>query len=459
MLKMQIWNASDVRVSKDPDHWDLIWNILSYNVIFRRGKRLINEKVSHFSKTNGTFGLGLLPYVKSKLTDNNISFNIEEIKKPINLSINSKTNLHNITLEDYQQKIIDSLSPTIYRGIFEVPTAGGKSLIAAAIVDKYNRPETLIFTPRKTILYGVHKELENSLQEPIGMVGDNIFKKEKITVGLYQSLRKYHKEFHNIKLAIVDEGHEVNNSIFDTLKSMTNTWYRFGLTGTSISKANKGKWFQVTAQIGPVIKKITDKQAINRVVPVEAYMFTFEKKSEIKNFQELYRSILLDEDRCELIADILDFCFTDKKTSSCLILVDEYKQAQIIDQKIRTKFSINETDVKLCWSKTPFHEQLQAIDDLSEGKLPIIIATPVFGVGTNIKGVESVINGSIRKSPVNVIQKIGRGRRRIDGKDALIYCDIYDQIFDKKGKPTSINKISERRKNLYKFKKWLKEIY
>lgn len=472
MLTMQIWNASIVRVLKNKDHWDIVWDILSYwNTYKNKLGKFKKDKQSFFSKTNGSFGLGLLSFVEDKLVSLNIEYEIDKtIRKPIDIKIKEKVNLNNIKFEDYQSKLIYSITSKTYRGIFEVPTAGGKSIIAAGIIDRFNRPETLVFVPNKTILYGVHSEIEKCLNEPIGMVGDNIFKKEKITVGLYQSLRKYHKQFSNVKLAIVDEAHGVNNSIYDFLFSLTRTWYRFGLTGTSVSKSDRKKYLQNTAQLGPILQKITDKQAIKRVVPVEAYMFKFVKKVNIdkikifnkkgeenkSQYQSLYRSILCDEDRCELVVDIAKFCLEERKKKSCLILVDEYNQAKIIQEIAEYYF---EKEIILCWSKTSTEEKFKIINNLSSGKIPIVIATPVFGVGTNIKGVESVVNGSIRKSSINILQKAGRGKRRVKGKDILLYCDIYDEINDENNEPTSITKFSIKRKGIYKRKGWLVGIY
>lgn len=455
MLIMQIYNASMVRVLRNTDHWDTIWEILSYwNMYKNKLGKLKKEKQSFFSKTNGSFGLGLLSFVESKLINLNIEYEIDRtIRKPIDIKIKEEVALRNIKLEDYQSKLINSITSKTYRGIFEVPTAGGKSIIAAGIIDKFNRPETLVFVPNKTILYGVHSEIEKCLGEPIGIIGDNIFKKEKITVGLYQSLRKHHRKFSNVKLIIVDEAHGVNNSIYDFLFSLTRTWYRFGLTGTSVSKSNKKKYLQNTAQLGPVLKKITDKQAIKRVAPVEAYMAKFEFKTDDTDFQKIYRNILLNKDRCELLLGLAEFAL--QKCKNCLIIVDEYQQAKIIKQLAQKIFKNDKSMIpEIAWSKNSNIKQIQ--QDLNNYKIKYCIATTVWSVGTNIPNLESVVLGSLRKSSVNTLQKIGRSRRLTEVKKYALILDIYDEINNENDKPNAITKFSIKRKGIYKRKGWFK---
>ena len=90
---------------------------------------------------------------------------------------------------------------------------------------------------------------------------------------------------------------------------------------------------------------------------------------------------------------------------------------------------------------------------LNNFEIPFVIASPVFGVGTNIPNVQCAIMGSARKDLSNLIQKIGRGRRRTLDKDLLLLLDVYDN------EQRYFKAYSERRKNFYKRKGWLKDIF
>jgi len=290
----------------------------------------------------------------------------------------------------------------------------------------------------------------------IGLFGDGKKELKRITVMLYQSMRKIPNLVELGKycdLIIVDECHLAIDAIEEILKNFHSTWYRYGLTATPISSARKSKWFHLTSQLGEKIITVTDKQAKKRVAPVNAYMFKFYCEPENIDY-DLYReNVLLNEERCIFLLKMVRWAFNKKNTQSCLLLVDEYEQAKML-KRLSRKFL--DTKPEIAWSKLK-REDLEDIKErLNNRKLKFCIATPVFSTGTNIPNVDCVVLGSARKSITNTKQKIGRGRRKTEIKDELLLLDIYEQI----GKHDKyFIKYSERRKNIYSRKKWLKEIY
>lgn len=91
---------------------------------------------------------------------------------------------------------------------------------------------------------------------------------------------------------------------------------------------------------------------------------------------------------------------------------------------------------------------------LNNGTTKLVIATQVFGLGTNIPNVDCVVLGSVRKSYIDTIQKIGRGRRRVSGKDKLIVIDSIDRVSGRARFCDYFYGYSMERINHYKSKKW-----
>jgi superfamily II DNA or RNA helicase len=92
--------------------------------------------------------------------------------------------------------------------------------------------------------------------------------------------------------------------------------------------------------------------------------------------------------------------------------------------------------------------------NLNNGTTKLVIATQVFGLGTNIPNVDCVVMGSVRKSYIDTIQKIGRGRRRVEGKDKLIVIDSIDRVSGRNRFCGYFYGYSLERIKHYKSKKW-----
>lgn len=457
---IRVKNASYAEVLKNPYHHELIKSILSYSITYRRGENLVRSKGSFFRYSK--FGLGLMPYIKEKLDSVKESYIVRVPFKfePLNIKETKNIKLNGKELEDYQIKVLNCLDKKIKRGIIQAPTAAGKTTIAAAIIDKFNRPKTLIVTPTKDIARNTVKSLEKDLQIEIGLIGDQVCLIEDVTVCLYQSLRNIisnenYKKFRdfilNTQLIIWDEAHIASKAIDDCLSPFINTFYRFGLTATPKLKYKKQMYLEITGQLGPVIVKITEKQASKRVVnEVKSLMWNFYHTPEYSEYMSIYRhDVLLNIRRCKLLCEMIRYSFKEEGRFNCLLLVDEYAQAKLI-KRYADKMKDCPNPV-IVWSGISTEEAEDIKRKLNTGEIPFVIATPKFSVGTDIPEIETIVIGSARKSIANLTQKIGRGRRKTKGKSSLLLMDVFDVIGEK---DKYFEKYSISRKNFYIRKRW-----
>lgn len=460
---IQILNASYCTNLKNVDHDKVLKVILSYPITFSRKGKLYKD-ISSAYRRNRKFGVGLLPFIKEKLDKYEEDFEIQDLTNTKLLKIKSTKDvkLFEKTLENYQMNAINILDKGINRGIIQAVTAAGKTTIAAALIDKLNKPNTLFIAPTKEIAKNSAKSFEMDLQTNIGFIGDQVKVIEPITVCLYQSLRnivnnnpKILKQLiENVSLIIVDEAHIASKAIEDCLSPFINTYYRFGLTATPKQAYNKDVYFQITGQLGPVIHKITEEQAKERVITnVKVLMWNFFGKITEKKYMDIYRkNVLLNNTRCRLLLEMVEYSFHKENRFNCLLLVDEYEQALLI-KKLSTKHHVPKPII--IWSGMSTKESDEIKEKLNNGTIEFVIATPKWSVGADIPEIETVIIGSARKSIANLTQKIGRGKRKTKGKEDLLVMDTFDRIgkYDR----FFIN-YSETRKKFYERKGWLKGV-
>lgn len=459
---IRIKDASHAEVVGTLQHHEIMKAILSYSSTYARAGKLYRTKFSMFR--NGKFGLGLISYIKEKLNLNEEPFEIiiPNGFKPLPIKPTENIKLGEKVFEKYQIKALNLLDSKVKRGIIQSPTASGKTTIAAGIIDKLNRPTTLIVVPTKDIARNTVSSLEKDLEINIGLIGDKVCLIDDITVCLYQSLRNiiqknkllFKKLTEETRLVIWDEAHLASKAIQECLSPFTNTYYRFGLTATPKLKYKKQMYFEITGQLGPVVMKITEKQAEKRVVSdIKCIMWKFYDEPTQDKYMKKYRKdILLNKRRCKLLCEMVQYSFQTEKRFSCLLLVDEFEQAKLI-AKYAPLFDIPEPVI--VWSGLTTDETQEIKEALNSTELPFIIATPKFSVGTDIPEVETIVLGSARKSIDNLAQKIGRGRRKTKGKRELLLMDCYDVLGED---DRFFEKYSIIRMKFYERKKWFKGV-
>lgn len=258
----------------------------------------------------------------------------------------------------------------------------------------------------------------------------------------------------NGKVIVTGNCHTVNNSINNILKQLNNGFYRYGFTATPPRKDEEiEKWLNVTGAIGPVICEITDEECHARVTDVEVHtLVNMVTNPTGKKYQECYRnSILLSKTRCEKIIDQANKFFLSKN-KTCLILLDEVKQANLLQKTAK------EMGIKLAvvcgQNENERNEQLKAL--LESGKEKFICATKCWNLGFSVYNIHGIVLASARKSYSSVIQGIGRGRRRKEGKDKVVVIDVMDIVIGKKRFHKYFKQYGETRIGWYKEKGWWK---
>jgi len=450
-------NSHYARVVGSDEHQLLVWDILSYDVNTRiPGKRGVQKITrSMLDRRGNKFPFGLSEFISEKLSEQGYDTEIQEIDYKFKKSLIPK--ISGIKFEDYQKKIINQAGKH-NRGIFVAGTGSGKTVIAGGIIAKYSLPISLFVTINKSIYKQTINDFEKWFPEiEIGRVGDNECFVSHITVALYQSLskwdlRKYNQE---LELIIVDEVHAASKAINKIMKQFTNVPLRFGLTATpQIEEGNKQKFFEMLGNVGSIISEVGDDDVKARVTDVEVHMINyFCINPKGSNYHESYkRDILFSKIRNKKLLNKAKELALDKG-KTCLFMVKEIQHANEIAKLAKSM------DLKpyIVHSEKNEKENEKIRKLLEEKKIMLVIATQKWGTGTNIQNIECVVPCSVRESYIELIQNIGRGRRRTKDKDTLIVIDSIDKIKPDKYRKfyNYFNDYSMKRFEIYKSKGWL----
>jgi superfamily II DNA or RNA helicase len=455
IIKLMQTNANYC-VCQDNIAVDVVRDILSYTGTIMEynvgAGRKIPKKVtlSFLNKRSKPprFPYGLMSYVHSKITEGG---NVLDLTYLDVMPLKRKLipSLRGITFEPYQSQILRKIA-NYKRGILVASTGAGKTVIIGGIIDKFYIPKTVVIVINRTIFNQTYEGLCRWFPDvSVGKVGDGINCPGHITVAMYQSLKNYKPD--GLEMVIVDEVHRINDSIIDFLKDIPKTHYRFGLTATPQKVENNFvKSMQMMGYIGPIIGELTDKQVEKRVVPVEVKLIRFLcGKTKGDDYQSVLRNdILYSKVRNYKLLKAAKSEALDKG-KTVLVLLDETKQGEIM-YKIAKEMNLNPYMVHSKMDK----KQIDNIKDrLNKREIPLVIATQVFGTGTDIPEVDCVVLASARKNEIDTMQKIGRGRRRTEKKDKLILIDSIDKIIAKKFNKYFYN-YSLERISIYQEKGW-----
>jgi len=135
-------------------------------------------------------------------------------------------------LREYQQDALDSWRAAGDRGVLELPTGSGKTVIAIAAIAELGVP-TLVVVPTIDLLEQWREELEREFDVPIGQLGGGTQRVEAITVSTYDSAYLRADELGDrFGFVVFDEVHHLGGQGYQEIARLLAAPARMGLTAT-----------------------------------------------------------------------------------------------------------------------------------------------------------------------------------------------------------------------------------
>ncbi|WP_049981687.1 DEAD/DEAH box helicase family protein [Halolamina rubra] len=135
-------------------------------------------------------------------------------------------------LREYQQEALDAWHAAGDRGVVELPTGAGKTVLAIAAMAELGVP-TLVVVPTVDLLDQWRRELEAEFDRPIGQFGGGEQRREAITVSTYDSAYlKADDVGGEFGFVVFDEVHHLGGEGYREIARLLPAPARLGLTAT-----------------------------------------------------------------------------------------------------------------------------------------------------------------------------------------------------------------------------------
>ena len=319
-------------------------------------------------------------------------------------------------LRPYQQEAVDVCSQN-WRGIVNMATGLGKSLVALYLIKKLQR-KTLIIVPSDSIAKQFYKELcEVYGEDQIGFYGGGKKKIKNITVGIAASVIKATEEFKKAELGciIFDECHHTPATTFlDIAVALGDVGRIYGLSATDYR--SDGKDIMINAACGDVLIKRDVVWGVANgwlAKPKFIVKSIASGGSDIKHDKlKCYKEHVLNNDitKKQILTDIQFYIAQGK---SVLCLVGEVAHGEELSKQLGLPFAQG-TDK----ASQSYVEQLNA------GTIDGLIGTGgKISEGTDTKNVDVLIMAQFIASKGPVIQAVGRSLRKQGLKTEALIID------------------------------------
>jgi superfamily II DNA or RNA helicase len=135
-------------------------------------------------------------------------------------------------LRDYQQEALDDWRAAGDRGVLELPTGSGKTVIGLGAIEALDTP-TLVVVPTIDLLTQWEDELATEFDAPIGRLGGGEQRVENVTVATYDSAYLRADELGDrFGLVVFDEVHHLGGEGYRDIARLLAAPARLGLTAT-----------------------------------------------------------------------------------------------------------------------------------------------------------------------------------------------------------------------------------
>jgi superfamily II DNA or RNA helicase len=154
-------------------------------------------------------------------------------------------------LRDYQRAALDAWRERDRRGIVELPTGSGKTVIAVVAMAALSTP-TLVVVPTVDLLTQWRRELETEFAVPVGQLGGGEQVLEPLTVATYDSAYLRAEDVGDrFGLVVFDEVHHLGGEGYRDVARLLAAPARLGLTATF--ERPDGAHEVVAELVGPVV--------------------------------------------------------------------------------------------------------------------------------------------------------------------------------------------------------------
>lgn len=396
--------------------------------------------VKFYNRRTDSFSSGLLPSVERYLQKRKIAYKIRDRRKENPLEAHRFHRVHfldKIEARPEQIKVIqNALSKG--RGILHCATNFGKTEVACAIVSEFERqtgkiPRVFFLIHRVQLVKQTMDRFKKHLGDkiPVAMIGGGkkdiphrgVLIATTQTANIVMRRVAFDDFMEKCDILFIDEFHINKAAQAYKLVNRCDAPLRFGLSGT-IDKTNEIKMKHYVGMTGPVIAEVRNKELVDLGRSAKPILRFVKVKTEKVggNYGEAYRNgVVRNRNRNRLvISETLRYVDRGFKT---LVTVARIKHGRKLARKLSKR---DDTLCAFLSGSTPIWAREKTIKRFEQGKIPILIASPIFDVGIDIPEIGAWVNAAGGKGWELVLQRLGRVLRRKKGENRVYITDFAD---------------------------------
>ncbi|WP_136718179.1 DEAD/DEAH box helicase family protein [Halorientalis salina] len=373
-------------------------------------------------------------------------------------------------LRSYQRDALDAWRDNDDRGVLELPTGSGKTVIGIEAIERLGTP-TLVVVPTIDLLEQWRAELDAEFDVPVGQFGGGEQRREPITVSTYDSAYLRADEVGDeFGLVLFDEVHHLGGEGYREIARLLAAPARMGLTATF--ERPDGAHEVVEDLVGPLVYRIDvdelagDHLAAYDIKRIEVELTPEEREAYERNqetftdylaqsniqlrsgsdYQELVkrsgtdpraREALLAKQRARDIT-----MEADRKVAELEAILGRHRDDRIIVFTASTDLVYRLSErflLPAITHETPTAERREILERFRSGEYSRVVTANVLDEGVDVPdaNVAVVLSGS--GSEREFTQRLGRILRpKADGGRALLYEVVSEE--------TAEVRVAERRR-------------
>jgi len=367
-------------------------------------------------------------------------------------------------LREYQRAALDDWTAADNRGVLELPTGSGKTVIGIAAMEALGTP-TLVVVPTIDLLEQWRRELETEFDCEVGQLGGGEQRIADLTVSTYDSAYLRADDLGDrFGLVVFDEVHHLGGEGYRDIARLLATPARMGLTATF--ERPDGAHEVVADLVGPLVHRVdVDELAGDhladydikrlRVSLTDAERAVYERHQETftdylatsgiqlrsgSDYQELVkrsgtdpraREALLAKQRAREV-----MMNADEKVDRLVSIFDRHREDRIIVFTAHTDLVYRLSErflIPAITHETGASERRKILERFRSGEYSRIVTANVLDEGVDVPdaNVAVVLSGS--GSEREFTQRLGRILRpKTDGGRALLYEIVTEETAEER---------------------------
>ncbi|MFN5730842.1 MAG: DEAD/DEAH box helicase family protein [Planctomyces sp.] len=337
------------------------------------------------------------------------------------------------------------------RGCVVMPTGTGKTEVALRIM-QLTRTATLVVAPIRDLMYQWHRRILRGLHYDAGIIGDNTYRVQPVSVTTYDSACIHMAELGDrFGLIVFDECHHLPGRIRQDAARMSTAQKRLGLTATP--ERSDGRHSDLLELVGPTAyelsinavrgKSLAEYEVVRIPVhlseseqrrydllseEVQSYVYAQRQENAGFTWEDLCSSSAASlearqalkafhakksiEDRAEEKLKTLEDLFRLHAGERCIVFAGSNAMARDVSVRFL---------IPCLLSHCGRRERLEILEGFAAGDYPAIVANQVLDEGIDVPAAKvAIVIGGLGSSR-QARQRLGRVLRRSGNETAVLY--------------------------------------